>query len=189
MWNAWWSVSAPQQTCYIPLSIFGDRLHEWETIKLISFYSFFNKGDGAVGKTSLLISYTENRFPVDYVPTVFDNFTTGVEVDGKLINFALWDTGILDLMNHLLKMCYFLVTKMRAFFKIFVCLLIPSWPRGICSTEGFELSWNRCIPSVFLRGLSGKFWQYQDQMVSWDKPPLPRRQVHSCGNKDWFARR
>ena len=50
-------------------------------------------GDGTVGKTSLLMSYTENRFPVDYVPTIFDNFTTGVEVDGRLISFALWDTA------------------------------------------------------------------------------------------------
>jgi len=50
-------------------------------------------GDGTVGKTSLLMSYTENRFPIDYVPTIFDNFTTGVEVDGRLISFALWDTA------------------------------------------------------------------------------------------------
>uniref|UniRef100_A0A674P8L1 Uncharacterized protein n=1 Tax=Takifugu rubripes TaxID=31033 RepID=A0A674P8L1_TAKRU len=40
-------------------------------------------GDGAVGKTSLVVSYTTNGYPTDYVPTAFDNFT-GSEVDLKL---------------------------------------------------------------------------------------------------------
>merc|ERR1711879_196762 len=29
----------------------------------------------------------------DYVPTIFDNFTAGVEVDKQIINFSIWDTA------------------------------------------------------------------------------------------------
>lgn len=54
-------------------------------------------GDGVVGKTCILttyhgykLSYTQNKFPEEYVPTVFDTTTVTIKVDNINANISLW---------------------------------------------------------------------------------------------------
>ena len=62
-----------------------------ESVKIVSI------GDGSTGKTCLLIKLTQNTFPRDYVPTVFDNYAAqmSIPIKGKqrLFNLNLWDTA------------------------------------------------------------------------------------------------
>jgi len=54
-------------------------------------------GDGAVGKTSLLMTYSQGTFPTVYVPTVFDNYSVEIDVminqQQKTVELELWDTA------------------------------------------------------------------------------------------------
>ena len=58
-----------------------------ETIKCVVV------GDGAVGKTCMLISYASNRFPTEYVPTVFDNYAVSIIIGEEPYLLGLFDTA------------------------------------------------------------------------------------------------
>ncbi len=50
-------------------------------------------GDGAVGKTCMLISYATDRFPQEYVPTVFDNYVVTLRIGEDAYTLGLFDTA------------------------------------------------------------------------------------------------
>lgn len=63
-------------------------------------------GDGAIGKTSLVVSYTTNGYPKQYVPTAFDNYAVNVKVDGNPVCLQICDTAGQDDFDKLRPLCY-----------------------------------------------------------------------------------
>ncbi|XP_039436632.1 uncharacterized protein LOC120418347 isoform X1 [Culex pipiens pallens] len=63
-------------------------------------------GDGAVGKTNLIVSYIQDRFIPEYVPTAFDKYNVDVSVDGRPICVTLCDTAGQDALDPLRQLCY-----------------------------------------------------------------------------------
>ncbi|CAD8113293.1 unnamed protein product [Paramecium sonneborni] len=63
-------------------------------------------GDGAIGKTCALYSYVNDKFPTEYVPTIFDNTLTQIQINGEEYQLSLWDTAGQEGYENLRQVCY-----------------------------------------------------------------------------------
>ncbi|XP_062304094.1 rho-related GTP-binding protein RhoU isoform X2 [Osmerus eperlanus] len=92
-------------------------------------------GDGAVGKTSLIVSYTTNGYPTEYIPTAFDNFAAMVVVDGKPVRLQLCDMAGQEELDRLRPLCY----RNADVFLLCYSVVCPS---SLCNVT------NRWVPEV-----------------------------------------
>ncbi|KAI3367798.1 hypothetical protein L3Q82_026634, partial [Scortum barcoo] len=76
----------------------GSRLREELSCMLV--------GDGAVGKTSMIISYIFNGYSSEYRQTAFDVFAGLVHVNGIPTRIKLIDTAGQEEFGHLRSLCY-----------------------------------------------------------------------------------
>ncbi|XP_032594238.1 myosin-G heavy chain [Drosophila grimshawi] len=63
-------------------------------------------GDGAVGKTNLILSYLENRFNPEHVPTASDIYNAEVNVNESPVHLTLCDTAGQDTLDPLRELSY-----------------------------------------------------------------------------------
>ena len=50
-------------------------------------------GDGAVGKTAMMMSYMTSKIPTEYQPTVVDTFSVTIMVDNEEYILEIFDTA------------------------------------------------------------------------------------------------
>uniref|UniRef100_A0A7N9ASR1 Rho-related GTP-binding protein RhoV-like n=1 Tax=Mastacembelus armatus TaxID=205130 RepID=A0A7N9ASR1_9TELE len=98
-------------------------------------------GDGAVGKTSMIISYIFNGYNSDYRQTAFDVFSGLVHVNGIPTRIKLIDTAGQEEFGHLRSLCY-------AHVDVFILCF------SLVNPVSFDNITSKWIPQIRARNLS-----------------------------------
>lgn len=85
-------------------------------------------GDGACGKTCLLIVFSKDQFPEVYVPTVFENYVADIEVDSKQVSKTHTrnrPTMCINILVFLL--LYVVMYQITSLTEVNLCWLMKRW--------------------------------------------------------------
>ncbi|XP_051518646.1 rho-related GTP-binding protein Rho6-like [Myxocyprinus asiaticus] len=63
-------------------------------------------GEVQCGKTAMLQVLAKDCYPETYVPTVFENYTAGLELDEQRVELSLWDTSGSPYYDNVRPLCY-----------------------------------------------------------------------------------
>lgn len=90
-------------------------------------------GDGACGKTCLLIVFSKDQFPEFYVPTVFENYVADIEVDGKQVTYCTGRWRLVVVLSSQLALHFAYVSRSRS-----------NWHFGILPVRKIMIVYDLC---------------------------------------------